>query len=334
VRPNLSLNGVSFLLARTTVIALVAAVAAIVPATAFASELIDRNASNIQLAVNRKGEALLTYRARGRVRHVLVWGAINARHPTRGVPQVAFKIDYAGGWGKYRRQYWKTFRNACRPYDGPKLDWFVTACKTPNGSYWALQKWQKPLPDLGFTPWLPRQRAWWLKLSHWTGPLAQLEVWTDWVYSRRFHEIFGRATYRGMPVHGFGATRYGVATDNYGRLFYLDTYNSAYAPGWRRENSFLAHNPGGVFCYGFFPRNPYVGGYTYPPGTPRRPRGPGNGKYYRITFPGPGVTPDVMWQGPGLHDYDANNPADVAYERAMNAVYDGVMAGDRLCKHH
>jgi hypothetical protein len=37
-------------------------------------------------------------------------------------------------------------------------------------------------------------------------------------------------------------------------------------------------------------------------------RGPGVGKRYRLTLPGPGVTPDISWEGPGLHAYDPKNP--------------------------
>src|SRR5439155_17784714 len=96
----------------------------------------DRDATGVKLAVNAKSEALLTYRVGGHVRHVLAWGAIDARHPTSGKPQVRFRKDYAGGWGKYHTQYWRTFQNTCRQYTGPKLAFLVTACAAPDGSYW------------------------------------------------------------------------------------------------------------------------------------------------------------------------------------------------------
>jgi hypothetical protein len=63
-------------------------------------------------------------------------------------------------------------------------------------------------------------------------------------------------------------------------------------------------------------------------------RGPGNGERYRITVEGPGVTPDVMWTGPGLHDYDAHNAADVLYERQQNALLDSMLGVDRQCRQH
>lgn len=309
----------------------VAFAAVVLPSAASASQLIDRNASAVRLAVNRKGEAMLTYRAAGRLRRVLVWGAINARFPNASTRQVRLKKDYAGGWGKYRTLYWRGFRNACRHYDGPPLVWLVTACKAPDGSYWALQSWQTPLPDLGFAPWLPEQRAWELHVSHWTGELAQIEAHTDWIYGGRFHDLFGRLTYLGRPVFGYRTTRYGAPLDGYGRLLYLDTFNSVYGPGWRRENSFVAHNPTGMFCYGFYPFDPLVNGYAHPPGTTHRKRGPGTGDMYRLTATGPGVTPDVSWQGPGLHPYDPNNPSDVEHEHQMNAKLTEIKAGWHKC---
>ena len=114
-------------------------VAALAPASASASELIDRNATGIRLAVNAKGEALLTYRASGVQKHVLAWGAVNAIAPTTARPQISFKLDYSGGWGKEKRMVWKGFVNTCAPYDGPELAWFVTACRASDGSYWAVQ---------------------------------------------------------------------------------------------------------------------------------------------------------------------------------------------------
>ena len=177
------------LLAFWPILAFVAAL----PAPSSASQLVNRDVRNIKLAVNSKGEALITYRTvRGKTQHVLAWGAINARQPNRTLKQVRFKLDYSGGWGKYHKLYWKSFRNTCTAYDGPALPWMVTGCKASDGSYWALQKWQVQLPDLGFTPWTAGLRQWELHLSHWTTSVARLEVWQDWVYHGRFRHLFGR----------------------------------------------------------------------------------------------------------------------------------------------
>jgi hypothetical protein len=299
-----------------------------------ASQLVDRNATNVQLAVNSKGQALITYRASGRFRRVLGWGAINARPPASGGKQVSFRLDYSGGWGTYHRRLWLAFPDTCRRYDGPMLTHVVASCAAGDGSYWALQSWQVALPDLGFLPWLPTQKVPWLTLSHWSGGTAELEVHTDWVYSGRFQQVFGRLTYLGRPVYGYGTTHFGSPTDRFGRLLYLDTLDApAYGRGWRRENSFVTHKGTGVFCYSFFHFDPTAGGYAAPPQwPPHHGRGPGVGKRYRLGVMGPGVTPDVSWEGPGLHAYNPSNPDDVAYEAAQNAVLDSYH--DRLCRQH
>ena len=291
---------------------------------AAASEMLDRNATGVSLAVNRDKQALVTYRARGRVRHVLVWGAVDGRTPNPSIKQVEFKIDYSGGWGTYRRLVWKNFRNACQPYDGPRLAFLVTACKAPDGSYWALQSWQRMLPALGFTPWLRKHSAWELRISHWSPSVApaRIEVWPNWVYGNRFHALFGRVTYKGKPVYGFKSTRFGSPLEAYSRNLYLDTYNSRYGAGWRRENGFLAHRPRGVFCYGFFgfAPNPSVG-YEHPPGWPatrKRPRG--HGERYRLSMIGPGVSPDVVHELSGLPDFNRGNPQHLAIEQQVNAL--------------
>jgi hypothetical protein len=298
-------------------------------ATASAAQLIDRNATGVKIAVNAKGEALFTYHAAGKLKHVLAWGALGAKVPTQGGKQEKLKLDYAGGWGKYRKDYWNTFGSTCGQYDGPAIPNMVAACRAADGTYWAAQSWPQPLPNLGFAPWTPELSADWLEISHWSGDLAKIEFGTGWVYSGRFQSLFGRLTYGGSGVYGFGTTRYGAPTDGFGVLIYLDTYNSMYGSGWRRENSFVPHNPTGVFCYGFFTFDPTKGGYVHPPGQTVI-RGPGTGEQYRLTAAGPGVTPNVATIVPGLHPFDKNNPNDVDYERQQAAVLGSW--GDRLCR--
>ena len=267
---------------------------AVVAAPAPASQLVDRGVHNAKLAVNDKGEALITYvNAAGKQRNVLAWGAVNALQPTQGGHQVHFDLDYGGGWGKYHTTYWKTFANDCKPYDGPKLAYAIASCKASDGSYWALQQWDVYWPDLGFTPWKHSQSSA-LTLSHWTGPLAVIDAHANWVYGGKYQQLFGTFTYDGQPVFGYKTTQFGAPVDSFGRLIYVDTFNAPkYGAGWRRENSFVAHTGSGGFCYGFTAVNPLHGGYAQPPGYAGGLRGPGTGKQYRISGEGPGVTPDV-----------------------------------------
>jgi hypothetical protein len=256
-----------------------------------ASFIVDRNASGVQLRISG-GTAIVQYRTGGALRNVTLSGATNARPPSSAA-QVKFNAVYGSG---------PKAGGACRPYDGPALAFLVVACKAPDGSYWALQSWQRLMPNYGGT-----SAPWELSASHWTGDLPKLEVWLDWKYAKWQH-LFGRLTYQGQPVYGFKSTSAGNPLDSHGRNLYLDTFNSSYGSGWRRENSFLAHNPTGVFCYGFFPHK----------------GNPGTGEQYRLTVQGPGVTPIVSWAGAALAGFDA------AQQLEMTTLVRSF--GDRQCR--
>ena len=103
---------------------------------------------------------------------------------------------------------------------------------------------------------------------------------------------------------------------------------------WLRENGFVAHKPMGNFCYGFYGFDPLKGGYAHPPGYNEGMRPKGNGEKYRMSVQGPGVTPDVTWEGPGLPDYNKADPALVALEQQMNLLGDQFSAGDKTCHQH
>ena len=265
---------------------------------AVASELIGREADRVGLQVNGAGQAHVAWAENGATRHVVAENAINARPPRPGTPQVSFRLRYGA----------RSIAGAgCGSYDGPQLAWLLVACKAPDGSYWALQRWQRLKPNYG-----GKTAEWELRLSHWSGPLPVLELWTDWAY-RRFDHLYGRYTYQGHAVHGFRVTPQGSPLDDYGRNLYVDTRDSRYGSGWRRENSFLAQRPNGAFCYGFYPHGC---------------RPPGKGTHYRATVIGPGVTPDVMWEG------DAPGAFDRAREKQANARQRQFFAGrgDTACR--
>ena len=297
------------MLRRSASILVLLAAALVLAAPAAASELIGRNAKGVSLEVNRQGMALVTYRQNGQVRRILAWGAVD--------DDVRFKMDYSGGWGTFRKQMWKSFQDASRAYDGPRLPYLVTARKAPDGSYWALQAWRRMLPNHGHRPWKPSQTVWELHLSHWRGELPKIEIWLDWIYRGRFHHLFGHYTYRDKPVFGYSNTPKGNPLDPYGRNIFVDTFDSAYGSGWRRENSFLTHRPNGNFCYGFYPRDSIYDG---------SPRPAGQGARYRASAMGPGVTPVVIWEGRGLGAFDP------AYEAEMNRIGKQIAGNDPRCQ--
>lgn len=296
-----------------------------------ASYLLARNVGKVGLKVNRDGTmAMVTYYEPGHGwRHVLAWGAVNARQPNPTKPQIKFKLDYTGGWAKFGRPLYKTFRDHSRAYDGPALPWLVKAKKAPNGSYWAVQRWRRNLPCCGVKPWKWTQSAWELRLSHWTGAPAKLDIWLDWANHGSVHNLFGLMTWRGKPQYGFGSSSAGNPSDGYGRLVSVESYNSPLGDGWKHVLTFLTHRPLGNFCMAFYPRKQP---WWYPnPGAPT-PRG--NGERYRATVPGPGVTPDVQWKGDGLPDFDPADPALVQHEDDMNALRESQIAADPDDKCH
>ena len=314
-----------------TALAVVAALAAgLAAGPAGATEIIaDRNPTQISLRVNAKGEALVTYkRETGQRRHLLAWGAVNALVPTPDVPQVKLHLDYAGGWSKYRSKpaafrtsYWRTFKaSACRPYDGPRLVYFVAGCKAPDGSYWALQSWQRLQPLLGFDPWLKRHTDWELHISHWTGPLPLIELYKHWSYNHSLQGLFARFTYLDQPVYGFSFTPRGIPLDGYGRNVYIDTFDSVYGAGWKRESGILAHRGTGTLCHSFVPQVIFA---HYPGAGGIRPAAPGI--KYRATAMGPGATPIVQTEISGL------GPFDPLVAAQWDGEFERVMAGDKVC---
>jgi hypothetical protein len=299
----------------------------VVPASAVASDRLALNASHVVLAVSADGKtAVVTYHSGGALHHALVWGAVDALPPSQTVPQVRFKIDWTGGWATHRDgRWWQRLGNHCSAYDGPQLVALLAACRAPDRSYWALQSWQPNLPHRGYPPYKAGQTDWELDVSHWTTPLAELEVHADWAFNGQAHNLFGRLLYNGVPVHGFHTIKgTGAPQDRYGRGLYINTFDSAYGNGWKRETSIVARNPTGAFCYSFWPTHD-----VSLPGQPARPAG--NGSKYRIDVVGPGVTPNLAVVVPDPGPWNAEDPAKAAYERQLKARQLELSRGDKFC---
>jgi len=297
-------------------------------APASGSQLFTRNATNVKLAVNARGKALITYKINGKTRRALVWGAVNARAPTQDVTQVRFRIDYTGGGKKV----WRSFKNRCRRYDGPDLVFPVTACKAPDGSYWAVQKWHYWQPAFGYLSWLPYQNDWAFHVSHWSGPLAQVELWSGWIDVARGvaapHAVFGRVKYGATAVFGYAVKTGGIPGDGYGRVVIIDSFDSLLGAGWWRVAGLLARNPSGPFCHAMVPLPSYS---NYPNS---HVVDPGSGKSYRAYLEGPGVTPAVVGEVDDPGNYQADNPADVQRATEGRALLEAWQAPAACLKGH
>jgi hypothetical protein len=302
---------------------LFACAATLFPGGASASQIFgDADVVRPTLKVNASGTALVQYTTKAGVqRRVLLWGAINALPSPGGTgePQRTFRMDYSGGWkSRGDGSYWRTFKNRCRAYDGPALPGLVAACKAPDGSYWALQAWQRNLPMRGFAPWTERQRAVELHASHWSGPLPQLEIHRRWTYAQAQQGFFGRLLYQGEPVFGTRTPSASVR-DAFARNIYISAFDSDYGPGWKHDTAIVTHPGNGGFCYTFVPQAPPAG---YPS---TKPNGNGLGERYAVTVMGPGVTPVIRWEGPRL------TRLDPVAQAAATKTFDEILGADRHC---
>ena len=93
----------------------------------------------------------------------------------------------------------------------------------------------------------------------------------------------------------------------------------------RRESGILTHNPTGTFCHSFVPQKPFPG---YP-STETRPPAPGDS--YRFTIMGPGVTPVISVEIPGLEAWRGAAEQVEAQQKAQR-LWDATMVDDRKCK--
>ena len=133
-------------------------------------------------------------------------------------------------------------------------------------------------------------------------------------FGGQWQHLYGSYTYLGKPHFGFKTTSYGAPLDKFGVLIYLDTFNSAYGSGWKRENSFVTHLNTSIWCYSVVPHK--IGAVSRPAG---------KGAKYRMTAQSPGALPDVMWTGlsPGAYDATKDQAANAEQQQSYS---------DKVCK--
>ena len=148
------------------------ALACVCAAGANASQLIDRNAHDVRLAVEREGRGADHLHGRRGRSSTCSPGtrSTRSRRRMRARRLRSGSTTRVAGAARTPRPGRRSARS-CGAYDGPALAWKVAACKAPDGSYWALQAWQRMLPNYGVAP-SAAQAAWELRLSHWTGDAA------------------------------------------------------------------------------------------------------------------------------------------------------------------
>ena len=142
--------------------------------------------------------------------------------------------------------------------------------------------------------------AWELRLSRWQGDAPEARALDELGLQQAVPPRLRPADVPRPARLRLGARRRRAPRSTaYGRNIYLDTLNSAYGPGWRRENSFLSHKASG--CSATASTRTTRIRATRRSG--KRPEG--KGERYRATVVGPGVLPDVTWEGAAPAAYDA-----------------------------
>ena len=172
----------------------------------------------------------------------------------------------------------------------------------------------------GFAPFKKEHTDVELHVSHWTGALPVLEVWPNWTYGGDLQGFFGRLTYDGSRSTEPDRRRR-RSPIRFARNVYIDTLNSVYGRGWKRDSAST--------------RTSETEASATRSSRSRRPQdaviramsraGRDSVTAHRITVMGPGATPVIRWEGARLGPYDRRRDA------AINQIFDAVLAGDAKC---
>ena len=275
----------------------------------------DLDVSFLSLQVNDRGEALVTYRTTaGTIRHVYVWGAINANapDPEHAAGAVQLRLlrrpaalrtpDLAhvrGPLPPLRRAEARLARGRLQGARRLLLGAAALAAAAADARH-------PPVPAGAGAPTSSTSRT-----GRGRCPCSRC---------RRTGRTAagGRGCSAGSPTSASPPTASGrrrrEQRDAYARFFYVDTFDSAFGPGWRHDAGKVAHSRNGAFCYSFVPQ------WT-PAGYPVHVlRPPGNGKRHRVTVMGPGVTPVIQWEGAAL---GATTRSRTRFQRAASTRSSG-----------
>ena len=216
----------------------------------------DLDVSFLSLQVNEHGVALVTYRTTsGAIRHVYVWGAINANAPDAGRAAGAVPATTTrGGLKRDGRQTWQTFSEPL-----PSLR--RAEARLARGRLQGARRLLLGAATLAATAADARDRAVQARARTRSSCTSRTgrgrsrcsRCRRTGRYGGRWQGLFGRLTYLGKPSFGF-RTPSSRRRDSYARFFYVDTFDSAFGPGWKHDAGKVAHSRNGAFCYSFVPQ--------------------------------------------------------------------------------
>ena len=145
------------------------------PGTASASQLIARDARDVTLRRQREGARRSSATPRRGSAGTCSRGARSTRstrRPDRRAGRLPARLLGRLAARTARRSPSGSATSAAAT-QGRSSPWFVTGCTMPDGSHWAVQSWQRGLPNLGLDPWKPLQGSRELRLSRWSTRAAE-----------------------------------------------------------------------------------------------------------------------------------------------------------------
>ena len=211
-------------------------------------------------------------------------------------PQVRFRWDYAGGWGKYRNV--QVLERLQEPLRGVRRAGAPDARRGVQGAERQLLDGSGMAArsrSSASTPWLPDQTNWELHLSHFSGELPKLEAFAELDVRRRAGRGSSGATLPRQADLRLRLERQGrprrtstAATSTSTR----STRHTGRAGSVSRETHAQRHRRRSATASSRSARSP---GY---PSQEMRPAAPG--ERYRVTVGGPGVMPVMQVEVVGL----------------------------------
>ena len=206
----------------------------------------------------------MTYRtSAGVIRHVYVWGAINADPPDPDSQQVHFQLRLLGRAREGRPPDLADVPEPLPPVRRAEARLARGGLQGAGRLLLGAPAVAAPVADARRRTVPPRAgvvRAPRLAL---VGPAARARGVAELDLRRQVAGAVRPAHAISVnPVFGF-RTPSSHRRDSYARFFYVDTFNSVFGAGWKHDAGKVAHSRNGAFCYSFVPQ-------LTPPGYPTR----------------------------------------------------------------
>ena len=148
-----------------------------------------------------------SYKLNGKWQHPLVWGAINARPPSRTVKQVELQDRLLRRLGHVPQADLEDDEEPLPAVRRPEAPVAGEGVQGAGRLLLGASELAADAPEPRHDAVEARARRSGSSTSPTGAASCPSSTCTlDWIYSQKFHHLFGKFTYKGVPVHGFKAT--------------------------------------------------------------------------------------------------------------------------------